>query len=133
MAIYLGSNKVGGNTDVNKLPTFKNVVSGSCANTVANEWFYTTLSFTVPVGHIYLVYVSVGYNMGKPIGIGLHSSTTISSAIGAPEYTHEASYVGQSPAWLLSPGTYYLFCKRNGSSGSYTNSYAISAIDFNSN
>lgn len=132
MAVYLGSNRVD-SSGQKSVPTFKIIANQSVANTEANQWFYTTISFTVPAGHYYLTYVNVGYNAGKPIGIGIHNSSTIESVLGAPIFCHENSYVGGSPAWLLSPGTYYLFCKRAGSSGSYKNNYVISALDFDLN
>lgn len=113
-----------------RIPIFKLVASGSMANSVANQWFYTTLQFTVPAGHTYLVRVNAGYNTGKPIGLGLHNSTTVSAATGAPIMAVEGSYTSYSPVWLVNEGTYYVFCKRAGSSGSNKNNYLVHALDF---
>lgn len=130
MAIYLGSNEVNMNGYKSGIPTFKTITTGNYANTEANAWFYTDISFTVPAGHVYLVKAVVGYTAGKPIGVGLHTATTISSAVGVPYFSYESTCVTQSPTWLLQEGTYYLFCKRSGSSGSYTNAYVVSGLDF---
>ena len=113
-----------------RMPIYKTIAQGACANSVVNTWFYTSVSFTVPAGHAYLVKASVQYLAGKPIGVGIHTANTIESVIDAPYYSFEASYVSVSPTWLLQEGTYYLFCKRSGSSGSYTNNYVVSGIDF---
>lgn len=112
-----------------KVPIYKEVASGSMANSVANQWFYTNLNFTVPAGHTYLVRASAGFSMGKPIGLGIHNATTIPTALGAPSFVHEESYVSFSPCWMVPTGTWYLFCKRSGSSGSYSNAYSIYALD----
>lgn len=113
-----------------RVPMYKTIAQGACVNSVANTWFYTNISFTVPAGHAYLVKAAVQYQAGKPIGVGIHTANAIESVIDAPYYSHEASYVSQSPTWLLQEGTYYLFCKRNASSGDYTNNYVVSGIDF---
>lgn len=93
------------------------VSSHSFKGTVANAWEYIGASFTVPAGHIYVVQLQTNFASGKPLGIGLNSSTSISSAYGFPDLTccESANGCNRGTA-VLSGGTngmtYYVFCKR---------------------
>lgn len=102
-------------------------ITGTYKATTANTWEYTGKSFTVPSGHMYLVKLQLGWASGKPIGVGVHTSTNVS---GFPSW-HFADSEGvyNAPVFLLYAGTYYLFEKR-ATVPSLTNTYWINAIDF---
>ena len=80
--------------------------------TAANAWQYTGLSFTIPSGHQYLVRPWMGWNSGKPTGVGFETSTSTGTK-GFPTYSFEnANGFCTPPIFLLPPGTFYLFEKR---------------------
>lgn len=107
-------------------------VQSSFKGSVANDWEYTGTSITVPNRHIYIVDILTGYNTGRPIGAGLHTSATIAAAIGAPYYRAESTNANDAtmrmPLFLLLPGTYYYFEKR-ATVPTTENSHAIRGFD----
>ena len=112
--------------------TNKIFINGQFQATAANTWQYTGLSITVPSGHNYIVEMLPGYSTGRPIGIGLNDSQTISGAHNAPIYRAEALRTGESvvrsPFFLLTPGTWYLFDKRE-SVPTTKNSFVVRGYD----
>ena len=92
------------------------------------SWQYTGTSFKVPANHVYLVCLRCGWNTGRPVGIGLNTSTTLTEE---PEYAYEnANTAWASPVFMLTPATYYLFAKR-GSIPTTANSHWIYYLDIN--
>lgn len=80
--------------------------------TAANTWQYTGLSFTIPSGHQYLVRPYIGWNSGKPTGVGFETSTSMGTNV-PPTYIFEnANGFSTPPVFLLPAGTFYLFEKR---------------------
>ena len=112
--------------------TNKVFINGQYQATAANAWQYTGLSVTVPSGHNYLVEMIPGYSTGRPIGIGLNDAQTISNAHNAPMYRVEAIRSGESivrtPYFLLTPGTWYLFDKRE-STPTTKNTFVVRGYD----
>lgn len=98
--------------------------------TAANTWEYTKLSFTIPSGHQRLVRPWVGWNSGKPTGVGFETSTSMGTK-GFPTYNFEnANGFYTPPVFLLPAGTFYLFEKRASVPTSANTDY-VSFIDFN--
>lgn len=117
---------------LNRFPVYSNLISSSYKNTTANAWEYTNLKFNVPAGHVYLVRCTQGWSSGRPMGIGLNPSASLTG--GAPQYcmidrSGSAAYICNSPTWIC-PGsaTYYLYTYRDGAS-STANAYYVNVID----
>ena len=105
--------------DMTKVPMIEwKYKSGSHTQSAANAW-EQSFSFTVPSGHGYLAYVYAGWSSGTPTGLGIHSSSTLSST--NPKYAVTGDGIQQSPTWFLASGTYYVFVKRNASGNTNTN------------
>lgn len=97
----------------------------------ANTWTYTGISFTVPTNHLWIVRISESYTWGKPKGIGLHTSSSLSSWATAP---YMASYIEtgvETLSCVLVPNTYHIYTYRDSTIASgNTNNYSIFGLDF---
>lgn len=90
--------------------------------TKANAWECTNISFTVPSGYIYVVGVTQTWASGKPIGIGLGTSTSLS----VPNIALQAEPVTRQ-TFLLAAGTYYIYTMRE-TAPTANNTYNVYAI-----
>ena len=111
--LYVGCNADGsGGTKLVNVGAV-NLVVNHPYQAITTGWEYVGASFTVPSGHIYLVMLTAGWTTGKPIGLGINSSSSLGS-VGVPDYgfVENSSYAGRTPLLFLSQGTYFLFCKR---------------------
>ena len=116
-----------GHTHTNPMsvPTQQSV---SFKATAANTWQYTGLSFTIPSGHQYLARPWMGWNSGKPTGVGFETSTAMGTK-GFPTYNYEnANGFYTPPVFLLPAGTFYLFEKR-ASAPTAANTNYVSFVD----
>lgn len=108
------------------------VSAHSFKGTTANAWEYVGASFTVPIGHTYVVFMQAGYASGKPLGIGINSSSS-TLTLGSPDKGFLESANGCNRGIAIVPGgtagaDCYLFCKRGGVPQSANEHYAW-AID----
>lgn len=127
MALYLGSNRVDASSPIGNVEYVTPINGSTYSHSTANAWQVTNLSFTVPEGHIYIVEVFCSYTNGKPYGIGLHNSSTLSQS--APLMSTEetvAKYVTRG-TFFVRPGTWYI-CTLRASTGS--NTYSVYGLDF---
>lgn len=103
---------------VKRIPRWVVLENGTTyTTTAANTWEYTGISVTVPTNHAYLLQVQTTYHNTRPIGIGFHGSTSISSTYGAPLYSEQSSSTSVACCiadFILNAGTWYLFTKTAG-------------------
>lgn len=87
--------------------------------TATNVWEYIGTSITVPSGHMYIGKYDVGWNSGKPIGMGFHTSSSITSPYDAPRYAvTNGSLAVYDGTFALNPGKWYAFEMRSNIPGS---------------
>jgi len=113
-----------------KIPmvTWKSALVSNNYKVSSTAWSYCNLSFTVPVGHIYLASGYAGWSSGKPVGVGIHTASTLGNE-GYPRYSvYDANGMMQTPYYVLPNGTYYLFEKR-ATVPSANNYHAIFVLD----
>lgn len=127
MALFLGSNRVDASSPSGAFEYVTPISGATYSNSTSNAWEVTNLSFTVPEGHIYIVEVVCTYTNGKPYGIGLHNSSSLSQ--NAPLASIEetvAKYITRG-TFFVRPGTWYI-CTLRASTGS--NTYNVYGLDF---
>ena len=112
--------------------TVKTLVSQSYHHTTTS-WENTGVSFTIPTGHKYLVYVYQSYATGRPMGLAVSTNnlTTLAAGTGT-NFIGEISDLSyyHTPAIFLTAGTYYIYTKRAAVAGSgNTNTYNVYGID----
>lgn len=127
LAEALGIENGDNNTGSTEPKYLSGIVNSTYSTTTANAWSYTGLSFTVPTGHVYVARINTSYTNGKPIGIGVHTSTSLTTAITAPIHNIENSLGIQNVTCLLTASTYYVWSKR---AGTGSNTYRVDALDF---
>lgn len=116
-------------------PRFISLYSGATfANNAAETWAYTGMSVTVPSGHYYLLQIYALWNNGKPTGVGLHTSTSLTSpySYGAPVMNQTCAISGASAGigtFLVNPGTWYIF-EKQATASTNNNTYYVRGIDF---
>lgn len=97
---------------------FENI---SYTTQAANAWEKIGVSFTVPSNHRYIIQLASSYNAGKPIGLGLSTSSTANR----PNYMIQADEV-QRYTLSIGAGTYYVWAMRGGTG---TNRYDAGGLD----
>ena len=114
------------NDKITSIGTLHYITLGNYQNSTT-DWEYTGLTVTVPAGHFYVGLLITGYSAGKPIGVGIHSATTLSGNIPSQSNT-DSNGVYSCPV-LITPGTWYVFTKR-ATVPSTTNGHNFRYIDF---
>ncbi len=127
MALYLGEDRIDASSPFGAFEYVTPISGSTYSSTTANAWQVTGLSFTVPEGHVYIVQVTGSYTNGKPYGIGLHSSNSLSQS--APLMSVEetvAKYLIRG-TFIVTAGTWYICTLR---AGTGSNTYGVSGLDF---
>lgn len=96
------------------------------ATQVADAWEYIGLSITVPSGHTYILNVTCDWQIGKPLGLAIGTSSS-----GTPDIRYESNgtdSVMLTGAIFLQNGTYYVFAKR-GAASQTQNNYTVTYLD----
>lgn len=106
--------------------SISNDTLGSYKNTTT-DWENTGITITVPQGHAYIGLLSQGFSSGKPVGIGINASSTLSGNI--PGQSNENANGVYSSIVFLTSGTWYVFTKR-ATAATTNNSYYFRHIDF---
>ena len=116
---------------VSMLPTYDTLLTTNVQATAANTWMYAGTSFTIPSGSVGVVKVSTAWNSGRPIGLGINTSDSISTTYKNPAYyfidTRTDAAVLNSPTWVLTAGTYYPFHMR-ANTGSSNNTLTVNGV-----
>lgn len=112
-----------------KRVTWSTIFENHAFKATSTSWQYIGKSFTIPNGEAWLVFMTCGFNSGRPIGGGFNSSTTLQTALGIPDrgYFEDSNGVTRTPMLYLSTGTYYCFCKR-ASTPANNNNHSVYAI-----
>lgn len=129
MALYLGEDRIDASSPFGAFQYIAPIEDASYAYSAGDTWSYTGLSVVVPTGHVYIVQIIQTYNGSRPIGIGVHTTTTITS-YNAPAYHVQSGSTSQALArgtFLLKAGTWYIWGK---AAGAGTNKFAVQGLDF---
>ncbi len=130
MALYLGEDRIDASSPFGNAEFIQLFSNESYAFTAADTWEYTGLSIIVPEGHLYILRILQAYNGTKPLGVGVHSATTISSW-NAPSYNVQSPNTSQacnSGTFILPENsTYYVWGK---AAGVNTNRFTVYGLDF---
>jgi len=100
-------------------------IASSSYKATSTNYEYVNVTFTVPTGCTYLVWMMAVYSSGGPVGIILTNSTAAPSAANTVhKFEWESTNaVGKSPALMLVAGTYYMWVKRASVPSSANNHY----------
>lgn len=88
---------------------------------------HSSLSVTVPSGHVYIVQAQTTFVSGKPTGIGFHTTTTLSQTTPITFYGDGTNYCAMG-TFMLTPGTWYL-CDCRATAPSQANAYYVRGLD----
>ena len=80
----------------------------------STNYEYVNVTFTVPTGCTYLVWLTAVYTSGAPIGIALTTNSNAPSSantVGFWEWSSSFT-AGKTPVMMLVQGTYYMWAKR---------------------
>lgn len=96
---------------------------------LTTNWEDTGLQITVPAGHVYVGVVDGGWSSGKPVGLGVNSSTTLTG--GVPNQARvavDSNDVVFAITVVLYTGTWNVFTKR-AAAGTANNNYYFRYVD----
>lgn len=127
MALYLGEDRIDASSPSGIVEYITPISGATYASSTINAWEVTNLSFTVPENHIYIVEVAQTYSSGKPSGIGLHSSASMTQGAPVMSATETTGKYMTRGTFFLRPGTYYI-CTLRANTG--TNTYNVYGLDF---